>query len=324
VIAGTGQAGFSGDGGPAVSARLAGPSGVAFDLQGNLYIADSGNCRIRRITRDGTIRSLAGSNCPMSPGDPLPPVLFPTELAVDAAGDAYFVDLNSTVNRVTASGAVEVVAGDGQRRFSGDGGPARLASLKLLGTSGLAFDPAGNLLIGDTQNNRVRMVLAAPPAVSPIPESLSFRVQSGGAPSPAQTFIMSASVQGLAFMASASTADGGAWLTATPSEGATPRRMEVTVDALDLAPGNYKGTIAIQTPNGAPPARILNVSLVVEPGVPPHLDLDKKSLPFTFPARSTARSQAFLVRNDGGSRLNFNVASMTDSGVALLRAAHSS
>src|SRR5258708_14386715 len=168
VVAGTPrQSGNRGDEGMATDAQLETPNAVAFDRSGNMYIADSGNNRIRKITRDGRIHNFAGEpqqGLPGSDGDGGPAIAahlhYPRALAVDAGGNLYIADfLNDRVRMVSAvTGNITPVAGTGVRGGAGDGGQATQAQLAL--PSGLAFDNLGNLYIADSLNNRVRIVAA--------------------------------------------------------------------------------------------------------------------------------------------------------------------
>ena len=148
TIAGTGQAGFSGDGGPATAAQFNGPSGVAVDATGNVYVYDDGNGRIRRIGPDGTIETVAEFRVGISD---------PVGVAVDAAGYVYTAESgNNRVRRIAPDGTIDTVAGTGRSGFSGDSGPAIEAQLDF--PKGVAVDSRGNLYIADSNNNRVRVV----------------------------------------------------------------------------------------------------------------------------------------------------------------------
>ena len=159
IFAGNGLLGFSGDGGPATSARLA-PEGIARGADGSIYISDNGT-RIRVITPDGIIRTIAGTGV-RSPGVDGRPALQTSfaaarSIGLDAVGYIYFIDQeDSTVRRFRPDGLVERVAGTGRAGFSGDAGPARNAMLN--GPLGIAVDPTGVLYIADAANNRVRRV----------------------------------------------------------------------------------------------------------------------------------------------------------------------
>ena len=170
TFAGTREYGFSGDGGPAVQAKLYYPWGVAVDAAGNVYIADFGNLRIRRVDPSGTIATFAGTGelCYYSEdedcGDGVPAVQAklrsPRGVAVDAAGNLYINDThNDRIRRVDPSGTITTVAGTGEYGFSGDGGPAVQA--KLRSPEDVAVDGAGNLYIADTRNHRIRRVDAS-------------------------------------------------------------------------------------------------------------------------------------------------------------------
>jgi hypothetical protein len=185
TIAGTGGFGSSGDGGPATRARLGDPSGVAVDGAGNLLIADYGNQRVRvvaaatgtfygQVMTAGDIYTVAGDGIAGFNGDGGPATsaeLFdPEGVAVDGAGNLAIADTDNFRVRVVAAhtgtfygqamtaGHIYTVAGDGNLGFAGDGGPA--TSARLDHSEGVAVDGAGNLLIADTLNQRVRVVAA--------------------------------------------------------------------------------------------------------------------------------------------------------------------
>ena len=161
TIAGTGRAGFSGDGGPATSARLMTPQGVAVDGQGNVYVADYGNHRVREVSADGKITTIAGAGKPGFSGDGGPAISakldHPEGVAVDGKGTVYVADTgNSRVRKVSTDGKITTIAGTGGTRFSGDGG--RATSATLFRPTGVAVDEMGNVFIADFLNYRVRKV----------------------------------------------------------------------------------------------------------------------------------------------------------------------
>lgn len=158
-----GEAGNNGDEGLATMAHLEAPNAVAFDKAGNMYIADSGNNRIRVINRDGRIRAFAGDSqygLPGFSGDGGPAasamLRYPRGLAVDSNDNLYIADFfNDCVRMVSAATRnIKTVAGTQVRGAGGDGGLATQAQLAL--PSGLAFDNFGNLYIADSLNNRIR------------------------------------------------------------------------------------------------------------------------------------------------------------------------
>ncbi len=161
IFAGNGIRGFSGDGGPATNASLSSPSAVTVDRAGNLLVADGFNYRIRRVTPEGVITTIAGTGTNGVEGDGGAALnasfVYTHDLALDAAGNLYVAQADGNrVRRIDTNGMVTTVAGTGQAGFSGDEGPAVRAALNF--PRGLAFDRSGNLHISDSRNNRVRQV----------------------------------------------------------------------------------------------------------------------------------------------------------------------
>jgi sugar lactone lactonase YvrE len=170
TVAGNGAATYAGDGGPATNTSLCGPTGVAFDAFGNLYIADLGNNRIRKVDTNGIISTVAGIGPGATSGSysgdggaaTNAGLYYPADVALDAIGNLYIADGgNNRVRRVDANGMITTVAGIGPSgtdgRYSGDGAAATNAS--LFDPSGVALDAVGNLYIADTHNERIRKVL---------------------------------------------------------------------------------------------------------------------------------------------------------------------
>jgi sugar lactone lactonase YvrE len=160
TIAGTGTAGFSGEGDIPTSANLLAPMAVAFDAAGNLLIADNDNSRIRKITASGTIITIAGNGTFAFNGDgqdaTLLPLFLPLGLAADPFGGVVVADqFNNRVRSISPSGAIATIAGN-SGIAGGDGGPA--SSALLFQPNGLAFDGNGNLFIADSRNGRIRRV----------------------------------------------------------------------------------------------------------------------------------------------------------------------
>ena len=161
TFAGNGTSGFSGDNGAAVAAQLSHPSAVAMDRAGNLYIADSNNNRIRKVTPGGTISTIAGNGTPGFGGDNGPAIGAQfnalSSVAVDGDDNLYIADTNNNrVRKLTPGGTITTVAGGDIQGFGGDGGPATSARMAL--PQGVAVDRSGNLFIADTQNSRIRKV----------------------------------------------------------------------------------------------------------------------------------------------------------------------
>ncbi len=171
TVLGTGMQGYAGDGGPALMAQIRLPVGQAappagrieFDPQGNLYIADTGNNVIRRMGRDGVVRTIAGNGMAGSGGDGGPATMAslsaPTDIEVGPDGTLYIADTNNNCVRAMGSdGNIRTVVGRcGMRGFAGDGGPPGQALLDR--PYGVETDSQGRLWVADTYNQRVRVVM---------------------------------------------------------------------------------------------------------------------------------------------------------------------
>lgn len=190
TLMGDGNPGSTGDGGPAVSARLNGPAGVAVGPDGTIWISDQGNHRIRRIDPvDGTASTAAGTGSPGSAGDggPGSAAQFnsPAGLRHGPDGAIHIADRdNHRVRRIDpATGLVTTVAGSGVAGFSGDGGPALTAALS--GPEDVAFDSDGRLLIADAGNHRVRRVDPVDGRISTVAGSGAAGLAGDGGPATA-------------------------------------------------------------------------------------------------------------------------------------------
>jgi uncharacterized protein (TIGR03437 family) len=285
TIAGTGVVGYSGDGGPAASAQLSVPIGLALDVQGNLYIAESGNTiygpRVRKVDTSGIITTVAGNGTPGFSGDgglatsaQLGATL--QGVAVDHAGNIYIADYaNYRVRKVSATGIITTVAGTGRIGGTGDGGYPTNAQLQ---PSGIGLDNAGNLYISDTTDSRVRKITfgATPPGLSVGASSLYFSNTTlhNQAP-PSQILTVSTAGPPLSFTAASATTSGGGWLNASTSNGTTPQSLTVSISVTNaagqaLAAGTYKGTITLTpTTPGYTTQVMVPVTLVLSASVPP-------------------------------------------------------
>lgn len=162
TVAGNNTAGYAGDGGPATAAQLRNPSGVAVDATGNIYVSDTRNFVVRKVSA-GIISTIAGNNTPGYSGDggaaTAAQLARPLGLTIDAAGNIYVADAwNNRVRRISATGAMATFAGSGALGHSGDGGPATAAA--FASPSDVKTDAAGNVFISDS-GNTVRMVNTA-------------------------------------------------------------------------------------------------------------------------------------------------------------------
>ncbi len=284
TVAGNGVQGFSGDGGAALAAQLDTPQSVALDGDSNLYIADTGNRRIRRVDAvTGNIATVAGSDAgdrnlafvfDTAPSAAASPEKFvgdgvlatdaqldtPTGVAVDAQGRyLYIADAgNHNIRRVDATGNIATVAGDGTAGYSGDGGLA--VDAQLNGPQGLAMDTEGNLYIADTKNHRIRQVglppdPPAPPIEEPQPQApavrartfeLLFVLPQDAAPA-AQEVVLYAEDGAAGFLAQ----PGSQWITVEPASGSLDEDEEttltVTVDPTGLRTGAHEGRLYIRS-----------------------------------------------------------------------------
>jgi len=161
TIAGTGNRGSSGDGGPATLAQIGSPFGIAVDPVGNIYIADADNHVIRKIDANGIITTFAGTGGRGFSGDggPATAALLdaPNDVTVDTLGNVYIADTrNHRVRKVDVNGMITTVAGTGSAQSSGDNGPALVAGLNF--PHGIAVSPSGNLYIASPYDARIRKV----------------------------------------------------------------------------------------------------------------------------------------------------------------------
>jgi sugar lactone lactonase YvrE len=161
TVAGNGILGYSGDGSTATGAQLSAPTGVVVDGNRNIYIADSNNHRVRKVTPNGVITTVAGTGTAGNGGDggqaTAAQLNYPYGVAVDGSGNLYIADSsNNRIRRVGTDGTISTVAGNGTPGFAGDGGAATSAQLNL--PTGVAVDQSGNLYIADANNQRVRKV----------------------------------------------------------------------------------------------------------------------------------------------------------------------
>ena len=279
TVAGTGTAGFSGDGGAATAAQLSNPQDVALDAAGNLYIADVNNNRIRKVNSAGVISTVAGTGTAGFSGDggaaTSAQLHWPRGVALDGAGNLYIADNNNhRIRKVDSSGSISTVAGTGTAGYSGDGGAA--TSAQLSNPRGVALDGAGNLYIADTSNNRIRKVGPPPPpparprepepTVEPVGVfELSFTPAAEADPSaPMSQTLMLRAVGGAAefeVLTSARWIDVSRWSGSASWKGSLAAgetiTLRVTVNPLGLRPGTHRGYVYIRSGGSSSRVRIV-------------------------------------------------------------------
>ncbi|HME08057.1 MAG TPA: hypothetical protein VKG25_13460, partial [Bryobacteraceae bacterium] len=269
LVAGNGQSGFSGDGGPAQAASFNFPTGVAVDGGGNVYIADSGNHRIRQVSPAGMISTIAGTGEVGYSGDQGPASAaafgYPTGLAIDQTGNLYVADSYiNVIRRISPNGLVTTVAGTGSPGYSGDGGPAVGAAITQ--PTGVAIDAAGTLYIGDSGNYRIRAV--SPAGVITTVAGVGNGPQTGygffGDGGPAKSAELDACCFfGIFFGGVAVDGKGNVYLADTNNN--RIRAVLVTPPAVSASPSNFQFSGA--SAGGQTPAQILTVTASI-PFVP--------------------------------------------------------
>jgi len=164
TVAGTGTAGFSGDGGQATAAELNTPHGVSFDAEGNMYIMDQGNQRIRLVNSSGIISTIAGNGTAGYSGDggqaTLAEINYASWICFDMTGNLYIADSNNErIRKINTTGIISTVAGNGTQGYSGDGGQATAAEMS--NPAGIIADASGSLYIPESQSYRIRKISSA-------------------------------------------------------------------------------------------------------------------------------------------------------------------
>ncbi len=288
TVAGNGEAGYISDGGPAISTRLYHPMGLVVDPEGSLYIADRHNHRVRKVTPNGLITTVAGNGTAGYVSDGGPAIgtrlHYPWGLALDEAGSLYIGDgHNHRIRKVTSDGIITTVAGNGTAGYVDDGGPA--AGTRLFYPYSIALDRGGNLYIADCNNHRVRGVTAVaqmtpppPPTADLYGEVISpYRVQRD------QEFDLGARIRnrgpnpadGQYVTVVLNLADG---LVGGP--GTSGRRLTRTFSGQQLLPqqGTLDGTFRVSAPASTPPGTYLSTLEIQYGG-----DLNLKDNAYTLP-----------------------------------------
>lgn len=312
TIAGVPQrTGFSPDGTRATQAYLNRPEGVAVDAFNNVYISDTFNHLVRIASAaTGTVSTLAGTGVAGYNGDNQPATStslnFPVGVAVDSAGAVYIADTNNYRIRKVVKGTITTLAGTGDNAYYGDG---RLSTSAAVSAFGVALDQAGNVFIADNNNNRVRVILANAPVYQAQPTSLTFSATAGGTAPAAQAIGLTSTVTGMAYIASASQS----WIQITPSSGALPATLQVSIDPTTLGAGTANGQVYINVPGTNPGVVAISVTVNLTARQPAQLGLDTAQMNFAFVQGDSPSTANLGVTNTGSGTLAFTVISVTGS-----------
>ncbi|WP_125532024.1 NHL repeat-containing protein [Streptomyces sp. WAC 06725] len=323
TVAGTGQAGYVSDGGPAAATKLYHPTGVAVDAAGNLYIADSANQRVRKVTPQGTITTVAGTGTAgyTSDGGPATSSQLntPAYVTLDDAGNLYIAESGSQrIRKVTTDGIITTVAGNGTAGYVDDGGPA--TATRLYGPRGVALDRAGNLYIADGDNNRVRGVTAVATMTPPPPPTADLYGEIVSSPSvqAGQEFDLGVRIKnrgpdpadGRYVTVVLTLADG-----LRGPAGTTGSRLSRTFPGQQLQPqqGSLDGVFRVTVPGDTPPGQYTSTVEIQYGG-----DLNLKDNTYTLPVivvvpppptdeRALSITQDTVPQVAPGQRTAFNV-----------------
>jgi uncharacterized protein (TIGR03437 family) len=308
VFAGTGQRGSAGDTQPAISAELSSPSGLAFDAAGNLYIADAGNARVRKVSTSGIITTVAGNglfNMPVNGPALAVPISGVMFLAIDSSGSIFAANEGTVfkISNGTLTVYEQVALGS-----TGDGGLATNTNINIYG---LTIDPSGNLYLSDPFiTNRIHEVVAAPPTWALTPTGLNLQAYTGTPPAP-QTIGVTG-LAGMAYSVTTGTSNGKPWLRASVNAGLVPSTIQVTADPTGLAPGSYDGAVMILVPAALPP-RAVNVHLIVNPAPLPQFTVLTRALSLTVPQGGSS-VQTISIANPTQQPVSFTASAATSNG----------
>jgi len=321
TVAGNGTSGSTGDGGPATTAAVAYPQGLAFDRQGQLLIAASTLRRLNLAT--GIITTVQARNRPSDPLSNAQMSSYIDGVTVDKDDNIFATEGGSAIREIRASDSVLLaVAGSSGEGFSGDGGPAALARLSL-GWGRIATDTSGSIYVADASNGRVRKLSLAvvKPEMAVSPSTLFFTAAQGSSFLTMQQFsINSANALPFDWTLEITTSAGGNWLNAGKTSGAAPATIFLTVDASKLGAGSYRGTVTVKSAATSNPLQTVDVLLTVQGAVGASLGLSQQYLNFQGVAGGgNPAPQMLSISNVGSGTLSWSATAETSSGGQWLR-----
>jgi len=303
TYAGNNTAGFSGDGQAAIRAQLNFPHALATDAQGNLYIGDVANVRVRKVTPSGIISTVAGNGAEAFSGDGGPATSASLDdlhgIAVDAQGNLFIAGVYR-IRRVDTAGIIRTFAGGEIGGYFGDGSAPLAAGIE---PGELAIGRNGDLFFSQYSYGVIRAVRSATPTYRVTPATLSFSALAGANEANASLELRS-STPGLGYTARAT---GGTWLTVSPQTGQMPSTLTVTARTEGLAAGTYTARIEITVPLANPSRTDITVTLTVTASGP-KLTVPSQPLTFTVSEGGGAVSTALRAANEGSGSLTFQAA----------------
>jgi len=303
-----GNGGYSGDGGPATSAMLNAPTAIAVDAAGNVFIADTNNCRVREINAvTGIITTVAGNgNCGFT-GDGQAVangLASPQGIAVDPNGNLFISDNNERVRWVNPAGMMTTIAGNGIAGYSGDGGPATLA--EMYEPTGVSLDPSGNIMVADYNNFRVRSITAFP-ALNTSVSNMSFGLTAVGTTSAPQALTVSAygavTINNISTSANFNEADN------CPSAMTNASTCTMYVYFAPTASGNLNGSVTITSNGFFNPVNTVNTA-----GLGSAISLTGSPLNFGNQlVKTSSAAKTVTLRNNATSAVTMGTITLTDA-----------
>jgi len=304
VYAGTGTAGFSGDGQAAIRAQLSFPTRIALDAAGNLFIADLSNLRVRKVTPAGIISTVAGNGIERFSGDGGPATAAGLEdvrgLAVDSQNNLY-ISTTYRIRMVNSTGIIRTIAGGEIGGYFGDGGQPLEAGIQ---PDDLAIGRNGDLYFSQSSYSVIRAIRSAAPTYRVTPASVSLSALAGSN-TVSGNIDLRGSTTALAYTARPA---GGAWLQVSTQSGQMPASLSVTARTEGLQPGTYTARIEVTVPLGNPNRTDIPVTLTVT-ATGPKLSIPTQPLNFSSAENGSPSSTTLRAANEGSGSLTLQVQS---------------